>query len=139
MKTGFLIVRIFLGLGFVIFGLNILFPFLPQPPPVPGSLAAQFMAVTFPTHWMSLVGVFQSVGGLLVLSGRMAPLGLSLLAPVLVNILAFHILLMGGEGIAPGLVFSILEAILIYAYRENFSGLFSTHAKPKLQFSRNPE
>ncbi len=129
MKVAVIISRVLLGLGFVVFGLNLLHPFLPQPPPPPGSLAAQFMAVAFPTHWMGLVGLFQFVGGTFVLLGGTAPLGLLLLAPVLVNILAFHICLMGGEGIAPGLVFSALEGFLLFSYRSYFSRILTTKAK----------
>jgi putative oxidoreductase len=130
MKIAVLVCRVLLGLGFMVFGLNILFPFMPQPPPVEGSLTAQFMTVMGPTHWMALVGAFQFVGGLLVILGRTAPLGLALLAPVLVNILAFHIFIQNGEGIAPGLVFSAIEIFLIYAYRGHFMPLFSNKAAP---------
>lgn len=130
MKIAILICRVLLGLAFTVFGLNILHPFMPQPPPIEGSLIAQFMTVMGPTHWMTLVGVFQLVGGVLVIIGRTAPLGLALLAPVLVNILAFHIFLDNGNGIAPGLVFCALEIFLIYSYRSYFLPLFTTHASP---------
>ena len=130
MKIATIICRVLLGLAFVVFGLNILHPFMPQPPMVAGSLVAQFMTVMGPTNWMALVGLFQVIGGLLVLSGRMTPLGLAFLAPILVNILAFHILLDNGNGIVPGLVFSVLEIFLIYAYRNHFKALFSTNALP---------
>lgn len=130
MKIAVIICRTLLGLGFTIFGANILHPFMPQPPLVEGSLVAQFLTVMGPTHWMALIGAFQLVGGLLVLSGRMAPLGLALLAPVLVNILAFHTLLENGEGIAPGIVFSILEIFMIYSYRSYFLPIFTTKATP---------
>ncbi|CAN5672073.1 hypothetical protein BH10BDE1_BH10BDE1_16510 [soil metagenome] len=130
MKYAVIIIRTLLGLGFTVFGANILFPFLPQPPPIDGSLTAQFMTVMMPTHYMMVVGVFQLVGGLLVLAGRTAPLGLALLAPVLVNIIAFHVFLQNGEGLIPGLVFSVFEIFLIYAYRNHFAPLFSTNAKP---------
>ncbi len=132
MKIAVLIARVLLGLGFVVFGANILHSFLPQPPPPPGSLIEQFMGVMFPTGWMKVVGAVQLIGGLLVLAGRTAPLGLTLLAPVLVNILLCHICLMGGEGIAPGLVFTVLEAFLIYAYRRHFAPLLDFNAKPTL-------
>jgi hypothetical protein len=49
MKAVTLISRILLGAGFIIFGLNILHPFLASPPPPEGSLAAQFVAVMIPT------------------------------------------------------------------------------------------
>lgn len=130
MKIATAISRFILGLGFVVFGANILHPFLPQPPMPEGSLPAQFMAVMGPTHWMALVGLFQLFGGLFVLFGRTAPIGLTLLGPVLVNILAFHVLLMGGAGIAPGLVFSVLELFLIYSYRSYFAPIFTINAVP---------
>lgn len=133
MKVAVIICRVLLGLGFTVFGANMLFPFLPQPPPLEGSLTAQFMKIMVPTHYMMIVGVFQLIGGVLVLSGRLAPLGLAFLAPVLVNILAFHIFLQNGEGLVPGLVFSFLEAFLIYSYRDYFKPLFSTNAQPRLK------
>ena len=130
MKAAIVISRFILGLGFVVFGLNILHPFLPQPPIPDGSLPARFMGVMGPSHWMALVGLFQVFGGVFVLLGRTVPIGLALLGPVLVNILAFHILLMGGAGIAPGLVFSVLEFFLIYSYRSYFAPIFTIKAVP---------
>jgi len=130
MKTAIVISRFILGLGFVVFGLNILHPFLPQPPIPDGSLPARFMGVMVPSHWMALAGLFQVFGGVFVLLGRTAPIGLTLLGPVLVNILAFHILLMGGAGIAPGLVLSVLELFLIYTYRSYFAPIFTINAVP---------
>lgn len=130
MKIATAVSRFLLGLGFVVFGANIVHPFLPQPPMPENSLPAQFMAVMGPTHWMTLVGLVQLFGGLLVLLGRTAPLGLTLLAPVLVNILAFHLLLMGGAGIAPGLVFTALELFLLYSYRGYFAPLMTFSAEP---------
>ena len=130
MKIAALIARILLGLAFVVFGANILFPFLPMPPPVEGSLPAQFMAVMIPTYWMKVVGFFQLAGGILVLIGGTAPLGLAFLAPILVNIIAFHVFLEEGHGVGMGLLFAVLEIFLIYAYRANFRGIFTTKAKP---------
>jgi len=132
MKIVAIICRILLGLMFIVFGANILHPFMPAPPPPPGSPTAQFMAVMAPTGWMHVVGFFQLLGGLLVLIGGTAPLGLVILGPILVNILTFHSLLMGGQGIVPGLVATLLEIILIYAYRANFAGIFTYKATPTL-------
>ena len=123
MKYAALIARILLGLAFVVFGANILFPFLPmhQPPP---SDAATWSMIMKDHKWMAFVGLCQLIGGLLVLVGRFVPLGLTILAPVLVNILLFHITLAGGAGIALGLVLAILEVFLLAVYRRNFYGLF---------------
>jgi putative oxidoreductase len=130
MKIAILISRFLLGMGFIIFGLNILHPFMTSPPPPEGSSAAQFVAVMVPSHWIALVGVLQLLGGLLLVIGRTAPLGLVVLGPILVNILAFHIFLQGGQGIAPGLVFSVLEIFLIYAYRRHFRAFVTANALP---------
>lgn len=130
MKIAILISRFLLGMGFIIFGFNILHPFLTSPPPPEGSLAAQFVAVMVPSHWITFVGVLQLVGGLLLVIGRTAPLGLVVLGPILVNILAFHIFLQGDQGIAPGLVFSVLEIFLIYAHRSHFRAIVAANALP---------
>ncbi len=130
MKITILVSRVLLGMGFIIFGLNILHPFMTTPPPPVGSLTSQFVAVMVPSHWMLLVGVLQLLGGLLVVIGRTTPLGLVLLGPILVNILAFHIFIQAGQGIAPGLVFSVLEIVLVYAYRGYFRAIFTTNALP---------
>jgi putative oxidoreductase len=132
MKYLYLICRILLGLMFVVFGANILHPFMPTPPPPPGSPTAQFMAVMGPIGWMHHVGFFQVLGGLLVLIGCTAPIGLCILGPILVNILIFHILFMGGHGIGMGLFATLLEIILIYGYRSNFAGIFTYRATPTL-------
>jgi len=130
MKYLALICRILLGLMFIVFGANVMHPFMPAPPMDPNSPPAKFMMVMGPSGWMHHVGFFQVLGGLLVLIGGTAPLGLVILGPILVNILIFHILLMGGQGIAPGAVATVLEIVLIYAYRANFAGIFTYRAKP---------
>jgi putative oxidoreductase len=130
MKIVALICRILLGLMFVVFGANALHPFMPMPTPPPGSLVAQFMGVMGPSGWMHHVGFFQLLGGLLVLIGGTLPLGLCILGPIIVNILIFHITIMGGQGIGMGLVAALLEIILIYAYRANFAGIFTYKATP---------
>ena len=129
MKIAALICRILMGLGFIVFGLNGIFQFLPQPPIPEGTPVAMFLAVMGPSHWMTLIGFFQFLGGLLVLAGRTAPLGLCILGPILVNVLAFLVFLDNGNGLVPGLVFTAFEIFLIYAYRANFRGIFATDAK----------
>ena len=93
MKIVTFIARLLLGVGFTVFGANILHPFLPMPPPPEGSLMAQFVAVMFPTGWMSLVGFCQLAGGILVLSGKLTPLGLVFLAPVFLALI-FRVLIL---------------------------------------------
>ncbi len=84
--------RLFLGLVFTVFGLNFFLHFLKMPPPPAKALAA--MGGLFGTGYlMQLTHVVELVGGVLLLSGLFVPLALALLAPVIVNILAFHLFL----------------------------------------------
>jgi len=131
MKAAVLIVRVLMGLGFIVFGSNMIHPFLPQPP-LPDGPLLQFMTVMATSGWMQVIGFFQVLGGVLVLSGRMAPLGLTILGGILVNILCTHVFLQHGEGLVPGLIFSAFEIFLLYAYRSHFTGIFSTNAKPQV-------
>lgn len=130
MKVVALICRILLGLMFVVFGLNILHPFMPmkQPPPTP--LQAAFFTAMAGSGWFKLIGAFQVLGGLLVLAGGTLPLGLCILCPLTVNILSYHSFLAGGEGIGMGLFTAVLEIVLIYAYRASFAGVLSASQKP---------
>lgn len=133
MKFVVIIARILLGLGFVVFGANILHPFLPMPPMDPNLPTTQFSMLMANSGWMKVIGLFQLVGGLLVLIGRTAPLGLTILAGLLINILCFHIFLDNGANLAPGIVFSVLDIFLIYAYRDHFKGIFSFNSAPTLR------
>ena len=123
MKIAILVARILLGLMFLVFGANILFPFLHMPPQPPSD-AVTFSTILATHKYMAFVGLLQVIGGLLLLVGRYVPLGLTLLAPIIVNILLFHTLLAGGHGIAPGLLAAILELFLLFTYRLSFRGLF---------------
>ncbi|RYZ52559.1 MAG: DoxX family protein [Proteobacteria bacterium] len=133
MKFVVIIARVLLGLGFIIFGANILHPFLPMPAMDPNLPTTQFSMLMANSGWMKVIGLFQLIGGILVLVGRTAPLGLTILAGLLINILCFHIFLDNGSNLAPGIVFSVLELFLVYAYRDHFKGIFSTNAAPLLK------
>ena len=134
MKIVALICRILLGLMFVVFGLNGLHSFLHMPSPtldaVHGAYAGQYFGSVGASGWMSFVYVCQILGGLLVLIGRTAPAGLCIIAPVLVNILCFHIFIMGGAGIGTALIALVLWFIVFYSYRAHFAGIVSTSATP---------
>lgn len=132
MKALVLICRILLGLTFVVFGLNILHPFLPMPKSTPTPLQAAFFTAMAGSGWFKLIGLFQVLGGVLVLGGGTLPLGLCILCPLTVNILSFHSFLMSGQGILPGVITLVLELVLIYGYRASFAGVLSASQKPSV-------
>ena len=67
--------------------------------------------------------------GILLLVGRFVPLALTILGPVLVNILLFDVLFEAG-GLAPGLACALFWLILAVVYRRNFMPLFAADPKP---------
>jgi uncharacterized membrane protein YphA (DoxX/SURF4 family) len=120
MKILTIIVRSLLGLIFVVFGLNAFLHFIPMPPPE--GLAGGFMKALFVSHYFYVVAVLQIVGGALLLLGRFVPLGLTLLGPVIVNILLFHIFL-EPSGLPLAVVVSALALFLLWTNRQVFRGL----------------
>jgi hypothetical protein len=123
MKIAIITVRVLLGLMFVVFGLNAIHPFLKMGD-MPQGLAGDFMKALFMSNYFKAIGVFQVIGGLLLLLG-FVPLGLLFLGPILVNILLFHIFLQP-KGIEMGIVASILSLFLLWAYRRSFAGIVKT-------------
>lgn len=122
MKIVATIARYLLGLLFLVFGSNNLLHFMPMGtmPPGPG---AQFAALLMSTHYEYAVGAVMVISAVLLLVGRYVALGLTLLGPVLVNILLFHILMMP-NGIVVGAVASILWLLVFWQHRASFAGLF---------------
>lgn len=121
MKIATIIIRSLLGLVFAVFGSNFFLHFLPMQLP-PEALARNFMMALFAGHYQYVIGALQVAGGLLLLIGRRVPLGLTLLGPVIVNILCFHIL-MEPAGLPMAIIVALLALFLVWRYRENFAGL----------------
>jgi putative oxidoreductase len=122
MKIATLIARVLLGLVFTIFGLNFFFHFIPQPPPAgdAGALAT----IMFTHGWFTFLGVLYVIAGVLLLIGRYVGIALTILGPIIVVILLFHVTL-APEAIGMALVVAALEIFLIYAYRNHFGDIFS--------------
>ncbi len=118
-----LVARVLVGLPFFVFGLNFFVPFLAMSPPPLPEHATAFAGVLMPTGYMAVVKALEVVGGLLVLSGRFAPLGLVLVTPVAVNIALWDLLLVGQPAL--GVVLTVLCAFLIAYYRRHFAGVLA--------------
>jgi putative oxidoreductase len=116
------ILRSLLGLIFLVFGLNLLLHFLPNPEEP--QAAADFLSGLFRSGYLlPLLGVTQAVAGALLLTGVMVPFALVLLAPVIVNILMFHLFL-APAGLPIALVVVAFEVILAWMHRDAFAPLF---------------
>ena len=119
--------RLLLGLIFFTFGLNGFFHFLPQPPsPAPAAAFGGALAAT--GYMFPLIKGTEVLTGVLLLSGRFVPLALTLLAPVVVNIVAFHAFLCPA-GLGFALVLLAIEVALAWTYRSTFRPLLSARSQ----------
>jgi putative oxidoreductase len=116
------IVRMLLGALFVFSGANKLVPFMAMPPmPPPASSLVGALAAT--GYFFPLLGLTEVVAGALLIAGRFVPLALVLLAPIVVNIAFFHLVL------APDLVSVVMivgaQIYLAWVYRDAFSDVLA--------------
>lgn len=116
MNHFFTVVRVLLGVFFVVFGLNYWFQFIPTPSP--SGDAARFMGLLHGSSYLTVVKVLEVAGGLALLVQRTA-LGLLLLGPILVNLLLYDLLLVG-EWNPVVLAASALAIILLVKERARF-------------------
>lgn len=126
MKTAFTVARYLLGLIFLVFGLNGFLHFIPLPPP-PG-VAGQFFGALYDSHYLVVIFLLQLIPALLLLAGRYVPLALTLLGPVIVNILLFHAL-MAPSGLPLAVVTVVLWLVVFYGTRSAFAGIFQQRAE----------
>ena len=94
------VARVLMGVPFLVFGLNGFLHFLPTPP-MPAAAGAFVGALAASGYLFPVLKTVEVAAALLLLSGRFVPLALTLLAPVLVNIVAFHAAL-APTALAPG-------------------------------------
>jgi putative oxidoreductase len=121
MKIVSTISRYLLGLIFLAFGLNGFLHFIPLPPPT--GTAAQFLGAIFVSRLYVVLFLFQILPALLLLVNRYVPLALAILAPIIFNILCFHIF-MAPAGLPLALVVTVLWFLVASSVRTAFSGLF---------------
>jgi hypothetical protein len=127
--------RLLLGAIFTVFGLNGFLHFIPQPPP--SGLAAVFVGGLGATgYFFPLLKGTEVVTGLLLLGNRYVPLALTVLAPIVVNIVAFHAFL-APSGMALPIVIVALGLYLAYTERAVFAPLLQAKSSEPVPAS-NP-
>lgn len=122
MKIVALVARYLLGLVFLIFGANGFLHFIPMPPPT--GAAGQFMGAIYGTGYLIIIFLLELIPAILLLVGKYVPLALTLLAPVIVNILLFHVFL-APAGLPIALLVTVLWFLVFYSRREAFAGIFT--------------
>ena len=116
-----------LGLAFIVFGANFFLNFIPMPadPSPPDAPHKLFMGALGPTGYLAWVKVMEIIGGALVAVPRTRNLGLLVLGPIILNILAFHTFLMKGATLVDpvNIVISVLAVFLLWVERRAWAGL----------------
>ena len=120
-------VRILLGLAFTFSGAS--YFFMTMEPPAQEN-ALKFITALAASDFMKVVKVLETLGGLLLLTGRLTPLGLVILVPITVNIALWDIFLVKFAAPPAGLILLTLELFLMWGYWPYFAPFFRADAKP---------
>lgn len=119
--------RVLLGLIFTAFGAAGLLHLMPEQP-LPEGIAGIYVQALGGTYLFTLVKLTEVVAGLMVLSNRLTALGAVLLAPIVVNIFAFHALVMK-DNLALPIVLVVLLGVVAWQNRELYRPLFASKKK----------
>ena len=128
MQKAVLAARLVLGFIFAFFGANHFLHIVELPPPNEAALA--FMGALGATGYMwPVIKIVEIAGGVMLLAGLDVPLGLVLLAPIIVNIFLLHIFLDTG-GLPMTILIVVLQVFLAWAYRDSWKGVLDMRAQP---------
>jgi uncharacterized membrane protein YphA (DoxX/SURF4 family) len=116
------IARVLLGVVMLLTGVNKIFWFAPMPHMSP-ALTAFMGALKETGYFLAFVGIVEATGGALLLVNRFVPLAITILAPVLVNILGVHTFL-DARGFPLALTLIVLDVYLAWANRDAFRPMF---------------
>ena len=125
-----MIVSILLGLLFLMASVPFLFGHMETPPIPEGTPAWHFNAAFGPTGYMKFVKIFEFTGALVVMIPRLRNIGLLLLGPVIVNIVAYNLLVGDPKDLAkPMIIMPVLVVVLalylLWDARRKFAGLLN--------------
>jgi uncharacterized membrane protein YphA (DoxX/SURF4 family) len=120
--------RVLMGLIFCVTGLNGFLNFLPQMAML--EPAVNFFGAMVKTGYLiQLIMGTQLIVGLLLVTNRFVPLALALIAPIVINIVAFHLFL-APSGLPLAVVVLVLEVCLVWAYRKAYRPMLAMRATP---------
>jgi hypothetical protein len=95
---------------------------------MPSGVAGQFVGALVASNYLIVVFLFQLVAAVLLLVNRYVPLALTLLAPIIVNILMFHVL-MAPAGLGMAIFVAVLWILVFLNVRAAFSGLLQQRVR----------
>jgi hypothetical protein len=107
---------------FIVFGSNYYLQFLPLPPME--GVGGQYMGIIFNAKVLMIVKTLEILCGILIAANYYRALALSIMLPITINILLFHLLIAGDNPIMAFLLVAI-NIFLLYCHKDKFMGLFS--------------
>ena len=110
--------RLLLGLIFVVFGLNGFLHFIPIPP-ADGAAGSFMGGLAASGYFFPMLAGIQVAVGLALLANRFVALALLVLAPITVNIVAYHSLAPDGMGLA--LLVLVLHLTVAWSLRSTYA------------------
>jgi len=117
--------RVLLGLMFFVSGLDGFLHFIPQPTEMPSEGAMALAIALMKSGYMfPLIKGTEVTVGALLLTNRLVPLALVLLAPVSVNIFAFHACL-APSGVVLAAAIIAIQIYLAWTYRSAYRPLLT--------------
>jgi len=121
MKIAMVIVRTLMGLLFIFAAVVVLFKLAPVPELT--GVAKTFNDGIFAVgYFVPMLKVVELVSGILFVTGRFVPLATILIAPIIVNIFAYHAFI-DNSGL-PVAIFLVLANIFVaYNYRDAYRGI----------------
>ena len=122
------IIRVLLGLMFLVFGLNGFLNFMPTPKDLPPDVITVSTGL-MKGGYMAVVSATEIIVAVLLLINRFVPLALALLAPIVVGIITFHITIAPAT-IVPGIIVLAMELYLAWAYRGVFRPMLRAKVSP---------
>jgi hypothetical protein len=129
--------RLLLAVTFTVFGLNGFLHFIPMPPPT--GVAGQFIGAMLVSKYLLVVFALEVIGGVLLLLNRYVPLTLTLLGPIIVNILLYDAS-MEPSGLALAVFVVLFWGVTFARVRSAFAGMLAarveTTSAPTIQRSR---
>ncbi len=129
MKTLVIIARVALGLVFLFFGSNNFLQFIPPPADMTPAAERFLVALKDSGYVMPILSGLQVAIGAMLVSGVFVPLALVLLAPIMVNIVGFHVMI-DRKGLEFVIGLTAIGLFLAFAYRDSFAGVLRPLARP---------
>lgn len=121
------IVRILFGIMLVVFGANKFLGFM-APPQMEGEAMEFMMQIMNAGYFMPIIGIVLLASGTWLITGKMKGFALLLLAPIILNILLFHIRFMPGS-MTMAILMTAAVAFLMYANKTEYASLCTCKKK----------